>query len=93
MENMELAMTKCDHCDGIMRLASPQRGDMEAVLRCDSCSVLVILDSHPSAPQSFPADLVVFNRKAQGNEQLIELLMSPALMRWSGRERHALLAS
>lgn len=87
--NMGTAMHRCPICNSPTRQVLPQRGDLDAVVRCMSCSVLVLLDSHPSAPEGFPADRVQYNR-AEPESLSDQIQLSPAYMRWRQRETQAL---
>ena len=88
-ENMGTAMHRCPVCNSATVMALPQRGGLEAVVRCVRCSVLVILDSQPSAPQSFPAETVTYNRTVP-RSQAEEIQLSPALMAWRLKELYSL---
>lgn len=51
---------RCENCDTELEVVRPQRGEMDAVLRCGGCRLIVELDAQPSAPVAVPAGQVTY---------------------------------
>jgi len=48
----------------MLELASPQKGEQDAICRCTDCAILIVMDAQPSCPQSLPArPVVIFDAK------------------------------
>ena len=58
--NVRTMMHRCDNCNSVLELCSPQRGEQDAIMRCGRCGRFIVLDAQPSAPQSLPAKPVVY---------------------------------
>ena len=58
--NVESMMNRCDNCNSVLEMVSPQRGDQDAVVRCTGCGRVIVLDAQPSAPQNVPTREVIY---------------------------------